>query len=89
MRQRIELNTQNDVAEFVSVVSTVTNDVMLHGKLEDGTDFLISAKSPLGRLLIESDRDRTYIDWNTISVECSKDIYSLIQKWAIGSQMEV
>jgi hypothetical protein len=91
MRQRIELNTVNDVEEFNAVVSNVEEDVILTGFDENGRPWTISGKSFLASLLIVDGRRKCSarnVDWNTIECICEKDIYTLISKWAMGSQME-
>lgn len=91
MRQRIELNTKTDIEEFIERAKTVDADVKLEGLDENGNSWQVSVKSQLGRLILESksNRDETNADWNTIECVCDKDIYTLISKWAIGSQLEV
>jgi hypothetical protein len=91
MRQRIELNTVNDVEEFNAIVSNVKEDVTLEGFDENGKPWSISGKSFLASLLIIDGRrgcTARNVDWNTIECVCDKDIYSLIEKWVVGSQME-
>jgi hypothetical protein len=91
MRQRIELNTINDVEEFNAVVSGIDEDVILTGFDENGKPWSISGKSFLASLVIIDGRRRCTahnVDWNTIECVCEKDIYTLINKWAVGSQME-
>lgn len=92
MRQRIELNTVQDVEEFTNVVNSVEEDVILEGKDENGKPWNVSGKSFLASLMIIDGRRKCTarnVDWNTIDCVCAKDIYSLIQKWAVGSQLEV
>lgn len=91
MRQRIELNTINDVEEFNAVVSGIDEDVILTGFDENGKPWSISGKSFLASLVIIDGRRRCTahnVDWNTIECVCEKDIYTLISKWAVGSQLE-
>ena len=91
MRQRIELVTTKDIEDFISNVSTVLEDVRLEGLDENGHPWEVSVKSALGKLILKSktQRDETNVDWNTIECVCNKDIYSLISKWAVGSELEV
>ena len=91
MRQRIELNTKTDIEEFIERAKTVDADVKLEGLDENGNSWQVSVKSQLGRLILESksNRDEANADCNTIECVCDKDIYTLISKWAIGSQLEV
>ena len=91
MRQKIELTTVQDVEEFTNVVSDVDEDVTLTGYDENGKAWNISGKSFLASLLIIDGKRKCSarnVDWNTIYCECDKDIYSLINKWAVGSRME-
>ena len=90
MRQRIELVTTKDIEDFISNVSTVLEDVRLEGLDENGYLWEVSVKSALGKLILKSktQRDETNVDWNTIECVCDRDIYSLISKWAVGSQLE-
>jgi hypothetical protein len=91
MRQRIELNTINDIEEFNTVVSAVDEDVILTGFDENGNPWSISGKSFLASLLIIDGKRKCSahnVDWNTIECVCEKDIYTLISKWAVGSQLE-
>ena len=91
MRQRIELNTVNDVEEFTNAVSNVDEDVTLVGYDENGNPWSISGKSFLASLLIIDGKRKCSahnVDWNTIECICDRDIYILISKWAVGSQLE-
>ena len=91
MRQKIELTTVQDVEEFTNAVENVKEDVTLIGKDENGNSWSISGKSFLASLLIIDGKRKCSarnVDWNTIYCECDKDIYSLINKWAVGSRME-
>ena len=91
MRQRIELNTVNDVEEFTNAVSNVDEDVTLVGYDENGNPWSISGKSFLASLLIIDGKRKCSarnVDWNTIECVCDRDIYTLISKWAVGSQLE-
>lgn len=90
MRQRIELVTTQDIEDFINNIQTVSEDVRLEGLDENGCPWQVSVKSTLGELILKSktQRDETNVDWNTIECICNKDIYSLISKWAVGSQME-
>jgi hypothetical protein len=91
MRQRIELNTVSDVEEFNAAVSGIEEDVTLVGFDENGKSWSISGKSFLASLLIVDGRRKCSarnVDWNTIECICDRDIYTLISKWAVGSQLE-
>ena len=92
MRQKIELTNIDDVREFTNTVSTVEEEVMLVGFDENGSPWTISGKSILASLIILDENRKCSahnVDWNTIECVCERDIYSLISKWAVGSQMEV
>lgn len=85
----IELNTGSDIEEFTSICSKVEEEVMLRGKDENGCEWYLSAKSLLCSLVLtarmQKHREHTAhdVDWNTIYVECERDIYSLISKFAV------
>lgn len=85
----IELNTGSEVEEFVSICSQIPEDVILRGKDEYGHDWFLNAKSLLASLVMgakfQKHREHTAheVDWNTIYVECERDIYNLISKFAI------
>lgn len=88
-RTYIELNTSSDVVEFTSVCSSIPEEVMLKGKDEFGCEWSLNAKSLLCSLVMSAkfQKHRGHnaheVDWNTIYVECEKDIYHLISKFAI------
>lgn len=91
MRQKIELTTIDDLRDFTDVVSRVEEDVTLVGLDENGNPWSVSGKSILASLIILDERRKCSarnVDWNTIECVCEKDIYSLISRWAVGSQME-
>ena len=91
MKIKIELNTVNDVEEFNKAVSNVEEDVLLTGFDENGRPWNISGKSLLASLLIIDGRRKCSarnVDWNTLECICEKDIYTLINKWVVGSQLE-
>ena len=85
----IELNTGKEVEEFVNICSKIPEDVTLRGKDENGCDWYLSAKSLFCSLVmsakLQKNRKHTAhtVDWNTIYVECERDIYNLISKFAI------
>ena len=85
----IELNSSKDVEEFVNICNTIPEDVTLRGKDENGRDWYLSAKSLFCSLVmnakLQKHREHTAhdVDWNTIYVECERDIYSAISKFAI------
>lgn len=88
-KTRIELNTTKEIEEFVAICSTIPYEVMVNGKDENGSDWSLSAKSFLcvlvmnARLQNKQKQMAQKVDWNTIYVECEKDIYNLISKFAI------
>lgn len=87
-RTYIELNTRSEVEEFVNICSQIPEDVIMRGKDEYGYEWSLSAKSLLCSLVmsirLQKHREHTAheVDWNTIYVECEKDIYPLIAKFA-------
>ena len=87
-RTYIELNTGSDVKEFVDICSQVEEDVILRGKDEYGFEWSLNAKSLFCSLImsVKLQKHREHnaheVDWNTIYVECERDIYDLISKFA-------
>jgi hypothetical protein len=83
----IELNSSKEVAEFVDICSKIPEDVTMKGKDEYGCDWSLNAKSLLCSLIMNAklQKHRKHnaheVDWNTIYVECEKDIYNLISKF--------
>ena len=88
-RVYIELNSDKEIEEFVNICSSIPEEVMMRGKDEHGCDWYLSAKSLLCSLVMKArlQKNREHnaheVDWNTIYVECEKDIYQLISKFAI------
>ena len=88
-RTYVELNTSKDVEELISICSKVPAEVTISGKDENGNDWSLSAKSFLCVLIMNArlqDKRKQMAknaDWNTICVECERDIYSLISKFVI------
>ena len=86
---RIALNTSADIEEFVNICSKIPEEVMIRGKDEHDCDWYLSAKSLLCSLFmnarLQKYREHTAheVNWDTIYVECERDIYSLISKFAI------
>ncbi len=86
-RYHIELNTSSDIVEFIDICSKITSEVAVKGKDENGSDWLLSAKSFLCVLVMSAHLQNKQkkmaqnADWNTIYVECEEDIYSLISKF--------
>ena len=85
----IELNTTDDVKEFTNICSKIPEEVTMKGKDENGCEWSLSAKSLFCSLImnakLQKHRENTAhnVDWNTICVECERDIYSLISKFVI------
>lgn len=70
MRVKVELETMNDVTQFVAIATQVAEPVYLVGQ-----DFRVSAKSLLGALYT--------MEWDDVWCECEKDIYTKIEKFVI------
>lgn len=70
MRVKVELETMNDVTQFVTIATQVAEPVYLVGQ-----DFRVSAKSLLGALYT--------MEWEDVWCECEKDIYTKIEKFVI------
>lgn len=87
-RVYIELNSHNEVEEFVNICSQIPEEVTLRGKDEYGRDWFLNAKSLLCSLIMSvklqkyREHNAHEVDWNTIYVECERDIYHLISKFA-------
>lgn len=88
-RTYIELNTTNEVDEFIKICQSIPEEVTVKGLDENGSDWSLSAKSFFNSLIMKEivkkkkNKSSAYnVDWNTIYVECEKDIYSLISKFA-------
>ena len=85
----IELNSDKDIEEFTNICSQIPEEVTMRGKDEYGSEWMLSAKSLLCSLIMSTklQKHRKHnaheLDWNTIYVECERDIYSLISKFAI------
>ena len=88
-RTRIELNTSSDIVEFIDICSKIPTEVIVRGKDENGSDWLLSAKSFLcvfamsAHLQNKQKKMANNADWNTIYVECEEDIYTRIAKFAV------
>ena len=86
-RYHIELNTSRDIMELIDICSKIDSEVMVRGKDENGSDWLLSAKSFLCVLVMSTHLQNKQkqmaqnADWNTIYVECEDDIYSSISKF--------
>ena len=85
----IELNTGNDIIEFIDTCSKIPSEVIVKGKDENGCDWSLSAKSFLCVLVMSAHLQNKQkqmaqqTDWNTIYVECVEDIYTKISKFVI------
>ena len=88
-RYFIELNTGNDIIEFIDICSRIPSEVTVIGKDENGSDWSLSAKSFLCAIVMSAHlqnkqkRMAQNADWNTINVECKEDIYSKISKFIV------
>lgn len=88
MKAKIELPSGEAVKKFTEAVKTVPCDVRLIGKDENGADWFLSAKSLLCSLFVAQkmqNREHTIheLDWNTLWVECDRDISSLIRDFVV------
>ena len=70
MRVKVELDTMNDVTQFVAIATQIAEPVYLVGQ-----DFRVSAKSLLGALYT--------MEWEDVWCECEKDIYTKIEKFVV------
>ena len=88
-RYHVELKTSNDIIEFIDICSKIPCEVMVKGKDENGSDWSLSAKSFLCVLVMSAHLQNKQkqmahnADWNTVYVECYRDIYSLISKFVV------
>ena len=86
-RVYLELNTDEEINEFTDICKSIPEEVMVRGKDENGCDWYLSAKSLFCSLIMSAklQRHREHnaheVDWNTIYVECERDIYSLVSKF--------
>lgn len=71
MRIKISIDRMSDINELVQICSKLPYDI----KLIDGKNYCVSAKSLIGGIAT--------MDWTEVFIECSTDIYSHIQKFAI------
>ena len=85
----IALNTDSEIEEFTEICSRIPSEIIVRGRDENGSEWMLSAKSMLCSLVMKANlqRMRKYtvhdVDWNTIYVECEEDIYNKISKFAI------
>lgn len=85
----IALNTDSEIEEFVNICSQIPSETIVHGKDENGSEWMLSAKSMLCSLVMKANlqRNRKFnahkVDWSTIYVECEDDIFTKISKFAI------
>ena len=70
MKVKVELQTMNDVSQFVAIATQIAEPVYLVGN-----DFRVSAKSLLGALYT--------MEWEDVWCECEKDIYTKIEKFVV------
>ena len=75
-------------SEVSSTLLLIEEDVIVKGFDENGEEWCLSAKSLFCSLVMSAkmQQNRMHnaheVDWNTIYVECEKDIYCLISKFA-------
>ena len=87
-RVYIELNSGSEVDEFTNICKNIPEEVIVIGLDEHGCDWYLSAKSLFCSLIMKEklqkhrEHNAHEVDWNTIYVECERDIYSLIAKFA-------
>lgn len=85
----IELNSCKEIEEFTTICSEIPEEIIMHGKDENGCDWSLSAKSLFCSLVMNAQLQKHRmctaheVDWNTLYVECEKDIYSQLYKFAI------
>ncbi len=86
-KYNVELNTSNDILEFINVCSKIPSEVTVKGKDENGSNWSLSAKSFLCVVVMTAHVQNKQkqmarnADWNTIYVECEEDIFSKISKF--------
>lgn len=86
-KYHVELNTSNDVIEFIDICSKIPSEVAVRGKDEHGSEWVLSAKSFLCVLVMSAHLQNKQkqkaqnADWNTIYVECVEDIFNKISKF--------
>ena len=87
-KTRIVLDTEQDVEEFTAICAHVDEDVIVRGYDEKGSEWSLSAKSLFCSLIMDAKlqehRKHTAheVDWDFVWVECERDIYSLLSKFA-------
>lgn len=69
MKNKIRLETLADINDFVAIVSTVKEPV----RLEDGTGFVVNAKSLIGAMYT--------VEWDELWCVSEVDIYRKIEKF--------
>ena len=74
MRNKIRLDTLSDVQNFLDKIKDVDKEVYLTDPVHR---FKVNAKSILSIILAQT-------EWNSIWVECEKDIYQLVERWVIN-----
>lgn len=70
-RNKIELVTSSDIADFVRIASEEQGEV----KLIDGTGFCVNGKSLLGALAA--------VEWNSLYCESENDIFWKIKRYCV------
>ena len=71
MRVKINIDTLSKINAFVAICSDLDCKV----NLIDGEGYCVSAKSLMGAIAT--------MDWNSVYVDCSEDIYSDIQEFIV------
>ena len=69
MKNKIRLETLADINDFVNIVSTVEGPV----RLEDGTGFVVNAKSLIGAMYT--------VEWEELWCVSEADIYRKIERF--------
>ena len=75
MRNRICLDKQSDVVEFVGITATLPGRIVLEGCDEDGVPCCVNARSVIGALYSMS--------WSELYCNADHDIYQQIKKFVI------
>ena len=77
LRVKLNLITDGDIKKLYDAATTVSCDVRLSGRDENGNDWSLSAKSFLCIVYLTNGRQRG-IDWNSIWCESEQDISHMI-----------
>lgn len=88
-KTRVEFSNTREVEEFTNICLQIPEDVVVKGFDEHGHEWSLSAKSLFCSLVMSAklqhhrEHNAHEVDWNTVYVECERDIYNLISKFAI------